>query len=83
MTALDDGRIIFAATTAQGREVWITDGTPEGTVLVRDIATGGPSSAPQEFTALSGGRAVFSAYTASGGRELWVTDGTSDGTFGC
>src|SRR5262249_52089425 len=47
-----DGRIFFAGygpETNAGIELWITDGTPEGTHLVADITPGPASSAPTEF----------------------------------
>ena len=58
-----------------GTELWKTDGTPQGTALVRDILPGPASSDPQELTA-AGGRLYFSARDAAHGRELWVSDGT-------
>jgi ELWxxDGT repeat protein len=42
--ALGDGRAVFAADDGvQGREAWISDGTPEGTQVLADIFPGGPS----------------------------------------
>lgn len=58
----DDGR--------NGRELWVSDGTPAGTVMVMDINPGGASSSPQDFT-LVGPYLYFSAETAAAGRELW------------
>ena len=69
-----------------GCELWITDGTHGGTMLVKDIATGVGSggfpngSYPGDFVVLANGRAVFAAEDATHGRELWTTDGTSAGT---
>jgi ELWxxDGT repeat protein len=60
-------------------ELWKTDGTAAGTVLVKDIATGDRSSSPAEFVRL-GGRLLFTATTEEEGRELWTTDGTAAGT---
>lgn len=62
-----------------GTELWKTDGTPQGTVLVWDILPGPSSSDPRDLTA-AGGRLYFSARDAAHGRELWVTDGTAAGT---
>ena len=67
-----------------GRELWRSDGTSAGTVLVKDINTtvnnyGAQSSFPMELTAL-GDRVFFSAEDGVHGRELWRTDGTSRGT---
>ncbi len=77
--------LVFAATTGTvlpntGVELWISDGTLAGTVLVKDIA--GPqasSSNPINFAAL-GKRTVFSASDGVAGIEPWVTDGTVAGT---
>jgi ELWxxDGT repeat protein len=62
-------------------ELWITDGTPEGTQLVKDFGTGRSVTGPPRYlTAVGGGRVVFAAEDPALGRELWVTDGTADGT---
>ena len=84
-----NGKIYFSAGSDgdTGRELWVTDGTDEGTKLVKDIYPGTDStqintyqlnSSPDEFTELNG-KVYFSAGTLEG-RELWVTDGTSEGT---
>lgn len=78
--ALLSGKFIFRGSTpATGSEIYITDGTPGGTTLVKDIYSGAASSAPGDFASL-GGYVYFSATTAAEGRELWRTDGTSVGT---
>lgn len=74
------GKLIFRGSTpATGSEIYITDGTAAGTVLVKDIYPGTTSSAPSDFTVLNG-FIYFSARTAAEGRELWRTDGTGAGT---
>lgn len=73
--------VLFVATTPNfGKELWVSDGTPTGTVLVRDIAPGSASSSPVGLFALPGGWVVFSAFDAVAGAELWISDGTSGGT---
>jgi ELWxxDGT repeat protein len=62
-----------------GAELWKTDGTAAGTVLVKDIYPGTNSSDPQNLTAV-GGTLYFTAEGASSGRELWKSDGTFAGT---
>lgn len=68
------------------RELWISDGTTEGTRLVRDIFPGGnsagntASSAPALLTP-AGGIVYFTADDGRTGRELWRTDGTTRGTW--
>ncbi|HYC91525.1 MAG TPA: ELWxxDGT repeat protein [Thermoanaerobaculia bacterium] len=73
-------RVVFSATdTASGPELWVSDGTAEGTKLLRDINPGTPGSTPQHM-AEAGGLVYFSAFSSGVGTELWVTDGTPEGT---
>ncbi len=68
--SLDDG--------SNGRELWRTDGTVAGTVMVKDIlpnAGGDP-----RYFALFEGQVFFSANDENGAREPWVSDGTEAGT---
>ncbi|HKY31379.1 MAG TPA: ELWxxDGT repeat protein [Candidatus Polarisedimenticolia bacterium] len=62
-----------------GAELWMTDGTDEGTRLVRDINPGPALSGPQAFAALDS-VLLFTAEDGAHGRELWATDGTEAGT---
>ncbi|MES1243509.1 MAG: ELWxxDGT repeat protein [Acidobacteriota bacterium] len=77
------GRVYFGASDpAHGDELWSTDGTPEGTALVKDIAPGLLGSFPRSLTVWNG-RLWFRARDLGGmahGMELWSTDGTADGT---
>jgi ELWxxDGT repeat protein/autotransporter-associated beta strand protein len=74
------GTLFFdAANTANGAELWKSDGTTAGTALVKDINPGSNSSAPN-FLANVGGTLFFSA-TDANGAELWKSDGTSVGTI--
>ena len=81
-----DGRYFFTANDGvTGRELWVTDGTPTGTSLVKNINVdaGSPSgySSPSDLQVLNG-KVYFNADDGSGaGRELWVSDGTADGTY--
>ncbi|HER62915.1 MAG TPA: hypothetical protein ENO11_02935, partial [Desulfobacteraceae bacterium] len=63
-----------------GRELWKSDGTPAGTVMVRDLRLGPEGSGPLYLVAV-GNHLLFSAYDEVHGSELWRTDGTHDGTF--
>ncbi|MEO8721852.1 MAG: T9SS type A sorting domain-containing protein [Ginsengibacter sp.] len=75
-----NGKVIFSGSTAAtGSELYISDGTPGGTVLVSDISGGVTGSSPGEFVLL-GNYLYFTAKTALQGRELWRTNGTSAGT---
>ncbi len=75
------GSVAYFASTdsANGNELWKTDGTVAGTVLVKDIAAGPDGSYPNQFVPL-GSYVFFTAATPQSGTELWRTDGTPNGT---
>src|SRR5262249_42567703 len=60
-------------------ELWKSDGTAEGTVLVRDINPGSAGSFPGNLTNV-GGMLFFSAFEPTTETELWKSDGTPEGT---
>lgn len=69
----------FFATSAQGeRGLWKTDGTQNGTYLIKAIASDSydPKNLFQYENAL-----YFAAYDNETGVELWKSDGTSSGTY--
>ncbi len=75
-----EGLVFFTARDeSHGVELWRTDGTPEGTRMVRDIRPGSRGSVPTGLT-VSGGRLWFSATEGDHGIELWTSDGTTTGT---
>jgi ELWxxDGT repeat protein len=78
-----DQSLFRAETPDEGVELWITDGTPEGTVLLKDINTDPDlsrgNSNPDNFTEYKG-KVYFKARASGTGDELWVTDGTPEGT---
>src|SRR5262249_13146148 len=59
-------------------ELWKSDGTAAGTVLVKDIYPGGPSY-PGSLTNVNGTR-FFSAWGGTHGVVLWESDATAAGT---
>ncbi|HUT93242.1 MAG TPA: Ig-like domain-containing protein [Thermoguttaceae bacterium] len=79
------GTLYFTADDGVGgRELWKSNGTPGGTVMVKDIDDGSTgsvpnSSDPQELTAV-GGTLYFTADDGDHGRELWKSSGTAGGT---
>ncbi|TWT55024.1 hypothetical protein Pla22_26780 [Rubripirellula amarantea] len=68
-----------AETSRYGRELWKTDGTASGTILVHDINAGIYSSGPYNLTNVAG-TLYFRAYDGVNGTELWASDGTAAGT---
>lgn len=73
------GELLFAADDgSSGVELWATDGTPTGTVPVKDINPVG-SSFPVGFTNFNG-VSLFRVDDGGFGFELWKTDGTGVGT---
>lgn len=75
-----NGEVYFQANDgANGYELWKTNGTPGGTVLVADTNPGAASSYPYYFTAANGAL-YFRATDGTTGDELWKTDGTLVGT---
>ncbi|HWN41931.1 MAG TPA: ELWxxDGT repeat protein [Thermoanaerobaculia bacterium] len=74
------GRIYFAAGDEFriGRQLWTSDGTPEGTGLVTLIGRNGPGSFPFELTAF-GNDLLFFAFDGQA-RSLWSTRGTAAST---
>lgn len=67
-----------AGTDAAGVELWKTDGTEAGTILVKDIYPGTSGSIPADFLDFHG--ELFFAASDVGRRELWRSDGTQAGT---
>lgn len=63
-----------------GEELWITDGTPGGTRMVKDINPGVSTSDIQYLTRFND-KVLFSANDGENGYELWISDGTADGTY--
>jgi ELWxxDGT repeat protein len=63
-----------------GWELWKTDGTEEGTMMVRDICPGTGGSYPQYLTNVNGTLFFSADDRGSARRELWKSDGTQEGT---
>jgi ELWxxDGT repeat protein len=72
--------IFFKASVDEyGWELWKSDGTEEGTVMVKDIRPGPDPSDPNGMTVM-GDTLYFSAKDGIHGNELWTSDGTEAGT---
>ncbi|UXX80828.1 T9SS type A sorting domain-containing protein [Reichenbachiella carrageenanivorans] len=75
-----DGKLYFAASGTSGNiELWSSDGTAEGTALIKDIRTLS-SGIPRNFFPF-GDVLLFTATHDTDGQELWKTDGTEEGTL--
>lgn len=71
--------ILFVANTAtSGVELWKTDGTTGGTLLLKDINAGTAGSNPSMFTNYNG--QVYFIASNGGSYGIWKTDGTTAGT---
>jgi ELWxxDGT repeat protein len=81
MSSADQSDLLFfpADDGIHGEELWMTDGTEDGTVLVDDIRPGFVDSSVQYLTS-SGDLVYFRADDGVGGPELWRSDGTEAGT---
>ncbi|MGQ9892619.1 MAG: ELWxxDGT repeat protein, partial [Roseiflexus sp.] len=79
-TTVFRGMFFFVADDGvHGLELWRSDGTPEGTQLVKDIRLGPGNSEISEFQVV-GNTLFFVADDGVHGRELWRSDGTPSGT---
>ncbi|MFP5212443.1 MAG: ELWxxDGT repeat protein [Acidobacteriota bacterium] len=75
------GKLFFVTTDSQyGYELWTSDGTGSGTLMVKDINTAAGHSYPKWLTDVKGALLLFSADNGVHGRELWKSDGTALGT---
>lgn len=82
-----NGRFLFVASTpATGSEIWTSDGTQEGTHLLKELRPGS-ASGMKAFNDLNpypwsrvGDTLFFSGADAGGRAALWKTDGTAAGT---
>ena len=68
------GRGFFSAFgTDHGAELWVSDGTSDGTGPLEHLLPGNLALSPAEFTR-EGGRIFFSAMNADFDRDLWLLD---------
>jgi ELWxxDGT repeat protein len=73
-------RMFFSATELDGSfHPWISDGSPGGTVVLKEINTINDYSGAKNFTGFDG-KAWFQADDGVNGYELWTTDGTTGNT---
>jgi ELWxxDGT repeat protein len=80
----DGVAVIFPYTTNYGREIWITDGTSQGTYIHTDIRPGTNSGTEGVCGDLEhqmfGDKLYFAGYTPARGNELYAYDFTDNTT---
>ena len=75
-----NGTLYFTADDGiNGRELWTSDGTPEGTQLVLDINEGASDSLLSNFVAIDDTLYFIQGRSVNAG--LWQSNGTAEGTF--
>jgi ELWxxDGT repeat protein len=82
-TAILGNTMLFSANDGvHGYELWKTNGTAAGTVMVKDLVPGTQSSNPFDFTLVNGKVYFVTSASSSTGvsTALWVSNGTAAGT---
>lgn len=67
-------------TREHGSELWRTDGTRQGTWMVKDLIPGTDSSFPNHYIVMGNTLYFFASDSPSHGSVLWKSDGTALGT---
>lgn len=76
-----NGTLFFVATFAlNGEEIYKSDGTDAGTVILKDINAGTSSSSYPSGLINVNGTLYFKAQDGTNGLELWKSNGTEGGT---
>lgn len=61
-----------------GRELWVSDGTTDGTIFFKDLNIGESSSSPNNFFVYN--NTLYFTANSGSGNVLFTTDGTESGT---
>lgn len=78
---LYNGKVFFSATNGtNGTELWVTDGTPAGTTMVKDIKSGSGSGLNNSFSYFYSTSGLYFAADDGSGVEPWLSNGTDAGT---
>ena len=79
-----NGKLYFIASDYffKNRELWVTDSSSDGTMMVKDINPGDGNAFPINQQLIEyNGKLYFWADDGQHGYELWTTDGTANGTI--
>lgn len=81
----DDYLFFYADTVGYGNELWVSDGTAEGTRMVKDIYPGTGSSSPWGWRIMGAAGNEFIVFRVFDSPyydgKLWISDGTEAGTY--
>ena len=80
LSAIGQTLFFTADNGVNGPELWRSDGTENGTYMVKDINLANEQSSESQFFIAIESIIYFSANDGETGEELWKTDGTADGT---
>lgn len=78
-TVLNDKLLFVTRELSSKVYLWISDGTQEGTHVLKEFDTEFHDDEPRQFT-LYNEKLYFLAYDKLNGNGIWATDGTSKGT---
>ncbi|MFN9111389.1 MAG: ELWxxDGT repeat protein, partial [Bacteroidota bacterium] len=75
-----NNKVYFRATdSAHGRELWVTDGSKQGTKLVADMAPGTQSGRPDHIKAYGDYLSFYAFWPFD--RDLWVINSSTDSLY--
>jgi ELWxxDGT repeat protein len=74
-----NGKFMFAGNDGSQTELWVSDGTPSGTKLLKDLNEG-PLGSYISISAVHNESLYFVSQSFQAGTYLWVSDGSEEGT---